>query len=205
MEIPFYINQGRRCAQAAMKSVLAVRVSSNSFSLDELASLSLQEGEQMTFPCQIAYAFDKLGVKFMYFVKGEFTDSFEISRIKKSIASMHPPNELLTKINLQAIQQSSRALPSFSLVQGLSPANEFLEEEISKGRIPLCLINYDRLVGRKERFNGHYVVLTGSDEDSFYYHDNGPYLAGPNKRISKKEFSEIFGNICPFDYGLIIA
>ncbi len=82
---------------------------------------------------------------------------------------------------------------------------EFLCEEISNGKIPICLINYDKLVGRDEMFNGHYVVLTGSDEESFYYHDNGPHLAGPNKKISKKKFSEIFGELCPFDHGLIIA
>lgn len=205
MQIPFYLNRGRRCAQAAMKSVLAVRVPGKQFSLNDLARLTRQEEEQLTFPCQVAYTFNRLGVDFKYFIKGCFEDSFEIPSLRKRIASMRPPNNLLTKINLLAIQESSRALSSSSLVQGFLPTTSFLDEEISKGRIPLCLVNYDKLVGRDERFKGHYVVLTDSDEDSFYYHDNGPHLAGPNKRISKKKFSEIFGNICPFDYGLIIT
>ena len=99
MKPKFYINQGRRCAQTVMKSVL------NSFvPMNTLEAVTGRKGMQITIPLQVAYGFLQLGVKPLYPVKLCFT-TLSLDEFKEQAMKAFG-EETYNRTNFEFIEQA---------------------------------------------------------------------------------------------------
>ncbi len=208
LNVPFYINRGHRCAQTAMKSALKTVIPERDFSYKELDELTLHSKAHITFPCQIASALLNLEIGFQYFIKPkglEIISSPEAFRFAKEKYGVYT-DYLLRKTEIESLRESARRLTGRKEVVEVDkkPTIKALEHFVELGRIPICLINYDVFVGRENRFNGHYIVITGFDSSDVVYHDNGPKGAGANKICPREIFLRSW-DLCFFDHDLIVV
>ena len=67
-----------------------------------------------------------------------------------------------------------------------------IEKHILKGHVPIVLIDNNKVSGKRDLYQGHYVVLTGFNDNDIYYHDSGPTDALPNKKVPRERFIEAF-------------
>jgi len=196
MEPKFYINEGRRCAQTAIKMV----ATQESISLKKLDQLTGRKPTQISVPIQIAYALQGLGIDFYYPVKPLFKDGSIPELIDETLKVFGP--EILAQTNLDFIEKAWRSLQEkhrYSL-----DGKPSLSDEISFGRHPICLINYDIFVRRENKNNGHYLVLLELEKDIAKIMDSGPCNANPNLKISRKRLEDSLMET-PLDYGLIFV
>jgi len=208
LQVPFYLNRGHRCAQTAMKSVLKAVALQKIFSYNELEELTQHSKGKITFPCQIASAFLRLGMDFRYYIKPNglsiilSADAIKLAR--ESYGNY--TEDLLSKTDTESLKNSAILLVGKKEVieKEKKPTITELEELVKQERIPLCLINYDVFVGRENKFNGHYIIITGFSNGDIIYHDNGPKNAGANKISSVKRFEQAW-DLCFFDHNLIVV
>lgn len=191
LEIPFYIGEGRRCAQAALRSILDYKGVKKTY--HELDLLVGSNSENSVSMFQIANSLHNLDFKFYYPVRQVFQDSsFEdvIKRIKIDYC------ERIAKLfDIDLLKKSFDTIKSRKLfeVREQRPSLEELVRFIEQKRIVLCMISYDKMIGRgksKLRQNGHYMVVTSIGNSFVYLHDSGPQGAMPNRPIKVDRFLE---------------
>ncbi len=199
-------SRGYRCAQAAMKSVLGY-YSQGDLTFSELDRLTGRKGNELTYPVQIAKALLSLGVDFDYFTESGRLKGFletdpeeEMKRIYGQYAE-----RLIGQTNFDAVRNAVEMIYKSGKFREIEPGLADLESANSSENMPICLVNYDLLVGRDNQFNGHYLILHGFDEEHLFYGDTGPVSFSQSRRIKKKRFLEIWKKMCWFDYDTVIV
>ena len=196
----FYINKGRRCSQTAIKSLVDTEDNLSWNFLDELTG---RENNQITTPVQVAYGLSNLNANFIYPVK-PFFNKFSLKILKEKILSEFG-KDIFSKINFEFIHKSINHLISNNLFLLEENINlSYIKKLIKDGRKPLCLINYDLFVDRKDKKNGHYIIINEIKENYSWISDCGPANAHPNKKISTKRL-EKFLMETPLDYGVLFV
>lgn len=205
METPFYKNHGRRCAQTAMKSILEVRLPGNQLPFKELDKLTMHNDPEITLPAQIAYGLQQLEIPFEYYVKPNGL-SLANSPTAQNYFGQHYGDKLISNINFEALNQSIEKLQdNEGIIETKDkPSIETLEEIITQGKIPICLVNWDIFNNRRDTFSGHYIIPTSFSKTHITYHDSGPINAAPNKKVSKEIFQKAW-NLSLIDHDLIVA
>jgi hypothetical protein len=206
LNVPFYLNHGHRCAQTAMKCVLKAVMPERDFSYKKLDKLVGYSEGRIVFPCQIAAGFLDLGIDFDYYVRSDGLSQIVNENIEDYTRKFYGRHcqELLGTVDVDALKDSAKkVLDSGKFIELTErPPVEYLGKLIENRSIPICLINYDLFVRRENKFKGHYLIITGFDNEEIVYHDTGPKGAGANKRISKFQFEQAW-DLCPFDWDLI--
>ena len=199
MVIKFYINEGRRCAQTAIKSAI-IR---DKLSYEELDFLTGRKLYQITSPIQIAYALQKLNINFIYPIKQFFLNK-NLKELK--VESLNEfGKETIERTNFNFILEAWDALKnSNNYFTNESFKLENLSDYIKIGKTPICLINYDIYVGRENKKRGHYLIIHEINNNFLKVMDSGPKKANPNKKISKKRLEDSLMET-PLDYGIILV
>jgi len=185
LEVPFYVCEGRRCAQTALRSVLAYKGIRKSFEeLDEMVGSDSTNSVSMV---QLANALKEEGLEFNYFVRPNFFEGF-YTNLK--ILDEKYPKRISRGFNVQALFDSYQRIREGSLfeVRDLKPSLEEFEKFIEEDKVPLCMIDYNISTGEESKRNGHYVVVTGIDRDYVYSHQSGPEDFMANKPFRRKNF-----------------
>ena len=198
MNIRFYLNEGRRCAQTAIKSVVGRNVS-----YEILDSLTGRRTGEITTPVQIAYALQQLDVDFVYHVKPLFFQKNSEEIKAQSLDEFGKEN--CDKTNFEFIQKARIGL----LKSGVCfPTNVLnltrMSSLIENGRTPICLVNYDLFVQRENNKNGHYILVHEIGKDFARILDSGPCDASADKKISREIFEQSLMQT-PIDYGCVFV
>lgn len=198
MRPKFYLNQGRRCAQTVMKSVLDSFVPMN-----ELESLTGRKGMQITTPIQMVYGFLQLGLEPLYFVKPCFAN-LSLEEFKEQVLRDFGEG-VYKRTNFESIDKAWEFLKESGKY---NPKESFdlsdLEGHKSRGRTPLVLIDYDIFVGREDKKSGHYLLVNEMNKESVNVMDCGPCDASPNKIITRKRLEDSLMQT-PLDYGILLV
>lgn len=72
------------------------------------------------------------------------------------------------------------------------PSEKDLKNLLGEGFLPICLINYMGLIG-KRGYAGHMVVVTGYDRKGFYIHDPG-LPPSENRFVNYKVFERAWAS-----------
>ncbi len=197
MELTFYLNQGRRCAQATMKPFLPDEIS-----FEYLDELTGRNGRQVTSPSQIAYGLHKLNIPFLYPVKDLFLEE-DFNVILGELKSTFG-NNFLRRLNQPFLKESITSLKKYSNYYIPDNFNFHEIKEKANNFLSVCLINYDLFVDREDKKSGHYLLLKGKQGDCFSVMDSGPFNAGGNKIITESKLENSIMQT-PLDYGIIFV
>jgi len=205
LNIPFYVGEGRRCAQAALRSLLDFKGIQKDY--NELDLLVGSNSENSISMFQIADSLHNLGFRFYYPVR-PFFESADFKEIVGIIKDKYG-NRISSLFNFQLLRESFEKVRSNGLyaVKEKRPRLDELVESLEQDKAVLFLVSYDKMIGRPTgeiMRNGHYMVLTGIDKNFVYAHDSGPQGAMLNRPILKNKFLESW-NFSFFDWDVIIV
>jgi len=196
LNIPFYENKkGNQCMQVAMKCVIKYFLNKD-ISLEKLDRLTGRKNNFWTWTSQIVPVLYDFGLDVKYYSKTDiklFLNGKEF--IKKHFGEdaekiLKFTDVILKFTDVNILLDSIRKLMKYSIFEKRKLEFKEIEDHISKGHVPLMLIDYNKIAGREELYQGHFVVVTGFDENNVYHHESGPENPEPNKKVSKQIFIE---------------
>lgn len=197
MKPKFYINEGKRCGQTSIKSIVGIE----RISLSALDQITGREKNQITTPIQIAYGLYKLNKNFYYPVKSTFFNLPFRELKEKTLKEFGEEIYNQTNFNfIKNIREKIKEKNLASLIKNLGLGE--IEREIQKGKIAICLINYDAFVRRENKKRGHYLIIRNIIGEKVIVMDSGPSNASAKKEISKNKLKECLMET-PLDYGII--
>jgi hypothetical protein len=188
IDIPFYTNDGDgfQCMQVGMKCVLE-KYLGKQFSLEQLDKLTGRGPGQQTWTSMIVPVLHDLGLHVVYYTKLPQEPFLQgepyIRREYKDIAQ-----HIINTTNITVMQDAVRKLLRLNLVKSRIMPQQEMEKHLKDGHALLVTVDAAILYHNARPYHGHFVILTGYDEEYFYYHENGPALIEANKRIAKELF-----------------
>jgi hypothetical protein len=206
LAIPFVKNRGRRCGEAAASSVAAAFVGGRPFTPGRMALLLENKRNSTPLLFQFGVAFLRLGLRVRYPVRPAPFERAIQGELEPFYKARYDP-KILTEggpLDLENIQRQVPEILPHTVAVPERIGAKGLVEELHQGNVPYCMVDYRLLTGR-EGFAGHYVVLTGTSDEGFFYHDPGPLAACANREVSFADFDAAF-NQCSqwFDHDLLL-
>jgi len=206
LKIPFYENtgDGNQCMQVAMKSVIKHFLNKD-FSLEELDTLTNRKEKFWTYTVQIVSVLYDLGLEVKLYSKEDLEPFLEGEPFMRKHFGKDA-DKILKLTDIPAVIDAIKRLLDYNIFEKKVLSVHNMESHIKKGHVPLVLIDYNKIVRKDDSYQGHFVVLTGFDEEYMYYHESGPKDAEPNKKVKKKFFEEAINangtdNDCVIVYG----
>ncbi len=188
LPVPFYENKGdgNQCMQVAMKSVLKYFLDKD-FSLDELDRLSDRKNGFWTSTPQVANVLYELGLKVIYYSSSDLNfflrgESFFREHFGRDA------EKILKFVDFPVVSFHVKKLLKYDIFERKKLSFNEIEFHIEQGHVPLMLFDYNKLVGKEGFYQGHFVVVTGFDDQYIFYHESGPKDPEPNKKVLKSVF-----------------
>ena len=188
IDVPFYTNDGngKQCMQVAMQCVLKHFLHVE-YSLEELDHITKRKDEYWTWTSQVAVALDDLGLSVQYYSKSAM-DGFLGGEDYIHQFFGTDAQKILENTDLPVVLESIEELLRRDIfVQRDLPFSD-IEDALQSGYIPLMLIDHNVLVRREDFYHGHFVVVTGFDDESAFYHESGPLDPTEHKKVDKSVF-----------------
>jgi len=188
LDIPFYPNteDGNQCFQVAMQVVLK-HFSNKEYSLSELDELTQRKPGKWTWTPQIVPVLHDLGLDIRFFSATSLEPYLE----GKPFIHRHFGKDaevMLKYTDVDILVNSIKKLLRYDLFEKRKLTFEEIEQHIIQGHVPLVIIDFNKLVEREGPYQGHFVVITGFDDEFVYYHESGPHNPTPNRKVPKQNF-----------------
>ncbi len=190
LDIPFYLNdkEGKQCLQVTMQCALKHFLGKD-YDLEELDRLTGRKPGLWTWTSQIATVLDDLGLKIKYYSKTNITPFLEGESFIRSHFGKDAEH-ILKNTDLPVTLASMKKSVEYGIFEHRLLKFSEIESNISQGHIVMIMIDHNKLAGVQGLYNGHFVILTGFDDENVYYHESGPNDPTPNKRVNKEKFIE---------------
>ncbi|RJQ15689.1 hypothetical protein C4573_06045 [Candidatus Woesearchaeota archaeon] len=190
LNIPFYKNDGdgSQCMQVAMKIVLKHFLNKD-FALEELDKLTRRKANRWTSTVQIASVLQDLGLNVKYYSKEDLEPYLEGEPfIRKHFGK--DAEKILSRIDVPVMVKATKKLLKYAIFEKKALSLKEIEQHLQQDHIPMVLIDYNKIIQKKDFYQGHFVVLTGFDDQYVYYHESGPNNPEANKKVKKELFKE---------------
>jgi len=202
IQTPFYICEGKRCAQTSLKSILEYKGISKSIkALDKLVGA---DNENPVPILSIANALISLNQDFIYPVRSCFEEC-SLNSLEKLVKDSYP-RSIYSKFNMCKIKDSFNNIKTKRKYITLEdrPSLKMLKNFIDGDNILLCLINADKYLNRNDRKRGHYLIINDIGKRFVYVNDSGPKTASKNRRILREDFQKCW-DLGIIDWDLLIV
>lgn len=194
LDVPFRIAVGDpdRCYEAAMQSVITFYYPESSVTLEELDELVGRKPGYWTWTCQLVPVMHRLGVRVEYFTEDDLeqqgTTAGLIQLLKEVYQEPGEFERVRKKTDLEVVSARARESIDSGLYKRQRLAWPEIEARMRAGAIPMVLLDYNVLVKRDGPYQGHFVVVTGFDNDWVTYHENSEKVAEANRKVRKEDF-----------------
>ncbi|NIM47131.1 MAG: hypothetical protein GTN40_03165 [Candidatus Aenigmarchaeota archaeon] len=189
-EVPYFKQpDDTHCFQACLKMVLKYFFPEKDFTYEELDKISDKPKDKWTWCCAAAIQIKKMGLKikiYSNFDYNEFTKTganYIRKKYDKEIAE-----ETIEMSDIESEIENAKKM----IKENIFELKELLFEDIEKtfkDYVIILLIN-SRTINSKPGYAGHFVVLTGFDENNVYVHDPGINDGSANRKIEKDLFKK---------------
>ena len=98
--------------------------------------------------------------------------------------------KILENSDLPALIDSIKKLMKHDIFEQRTVDFDEIESALDKGHVPLVMIDWNVLYGKQGYYEGHFVVVTGYDGKSVFYHESGPSDPEANKKAPRSAFIE---------------
>ena len=190
IDLPFYENDadGNRCAQVCAKIVLEHFLGMD-YSLDELDELMKRKIGKATYTTQVVGVLYDLGLDLKYYSGSELEPFLEGEEyIRRHYGK--DAEKILRFSDVPVAVESIRKVLDKGIFENKKLSLEEIMGFIEMGAVPIVLIDYNKIIGRDDFYQGHTIVVTGFDDENIYFHQSGPSSPTPNMKVRKDVFVE---------------
>ena len=200
LKIPFHIATGdeNRCYEAAMLSAIAYFIPETTLTLEQLDRLVERKPGKWTYTQQIVPVLYDLGLDVQFYSEEPLGPLAETDGMLESLHRANPSVEsfdyVLRHTDLEVAVRAAKNCMRYRVFTQRRVEWTMIEAELERSHVPLLLIDYNLLVGRKGPFQGHFVALTGFDKEHIFYHENSERHAKPNMAVDRERFRMAWDN-----------
>lgn len=183
---PFYPNNDDfHCVNAVMQSVLRF-YQRKDYSVTYLDSLMRRKPESWPWCPECALVMHELGLSVKYYGRINMMDYLKGEDFIKLITG----NDYIHYTKRTDYDNLNRAvyrLDALKLFEERDLSLDEIKSFMTKGFTPIFLI---RNMMNPESRLGKYVIVTGIDKESVYYHETGPKEMHPNYKVGREQFMD---------------
>ena len=180
LNVPFYVQGINECGPVALKMIF--EFFGERHELIEIKDLVDSEKSGITYTTGLARASSALGFKSEVFSARLEPDpsNYELEFYKKNTEGFQSAKEKLDKIKKDCIKQGVK------LEQKEIDINE-ITMKIDDNCVAIVLLDWGKVVG-DGIFRGHFLAITGCDDDFIFVHQPGPPEDMPFYPIKRETF-----------------
>jgi len=187
-EIPFFTNtpDDTHCFQASLKMVLKHFFPERDFTFEELDEMTDKPANKWTWPCAGLVALKRMGLEVRFYAKMDYNEFAE--RGVDYIREIYPndADEMIKNSDIESEIENAKEMIKHNIFSNEKVELGDAEKWFNQNYLVVLLIN-SNVLRDKKGINGHFVVLTGLDEDNVVIHDPGlPPLK--NRAVPKELF-----------------
>lgn len=209
LNLPFYPNDeaGIQCLQVTLKTILKYFLNKE-YSLDELDKLTFRRDGYWTWTHQIIPVLHNLNLNVTFYSIDNVDDYTKGKEFIKEAYGEENYENILKNTDVEVMVNTAKDILDYNLFEHKKISIDEIEEAIENESAVAVLINANVLYQRENTsYQGHFVTLTGFDEEYIYYHESGPKNPTPNSKVKKEIFQKAFdsqgtGNDCIIVRGL---
>lgn len=205
IEVPFFKNEGHRCAETVIRTVLKYYFPESEYSLREISQLAKKRRGKFLYMVQVANVFLNFGIKIDYYSSyglERYLSENPIETFKKVYG--HHAEKIIKHTDFSALEECIKNIIKSGNYKKMPLTFNDVEKSFYENNLIVCLLNHDILVGRDNNTNGHYVIITGINTNNVWYHKSGPVSPKPNVKIKKERFIQAWNKMCYFDEDTLI-
>jgi hypothetical protein len=190
LDIPFYKNEGdgNQCMQVAMQSVIK-HFLNKEYSREELDKLTGRKPNLWTWTPQVVPVLYDIGLNLRFYSKTDLKPLLEGEIFIKEHFGKDA-DKILKFTDVTVLVESVKKLLEYDLFERKILSPEEIELHIEKCHALIFIIDNNKITDAEKLYQGHYVVMTGFDEENVFYHDSGPVNPEADKKIPKTTFME---------------
>jgi ribosomal protein L21E len=192
LNIPFFVNSkdGKACMQVSLLSAIKFFDATANINVAKLDELTGRREGLQTWTQQGVAAIAKLGFALKYY-SGEPLEP--ALRGEEYVREKYAEDEarisvILSQSNMSAVVESTKYLLDKSIFEKKVLTLKEIEQHVRNGHVVIVLLDWNIVKGRNGPYHGHFVIITGFDENKFYVHNSGPEKPEENKEIPKDTF-----------------
>lgn len=188
IDLPFYENDGKRCLQACGRTIVKYFLGRD-YSLDEFDEMTGRKEDKWTNTSQLVNALANLGLRVKLFSKERIDGSLEGEPYYRRTYGENA-DKILDHTDIAVVNRSILELMRKDVFELKKLSFEEIEGFVSERCGVIVLIDNNKITGKNDLYQGHFVVMTGFDEKFVYYHNSGPKNSEANKKVEKNLFIE---------------
>ncbi len=178
LKVPFFPGKKYYCAQDCALMILKYFFPEREFDIEDIAKKSIKHEQYGTFTIGLAKALSEYDLKVDFYCRSldgeELSESERKSFLDKYGKFLEKEGEVRSEAERAGVKIVERDL-------SLEEITNILEQ----GKPLIVLINWN-ILSKKEGYQGHFVVLTGFDDNFIYAHNPGPNYPEENMKIKKE-------------------
>lgn len=204
LDLPFYENDknGVQCLQVTLKTILKYFLD-REYSLNELDKLTFREGNKWTWTHQIIPVLYDMNLDVIFYSIDRVENYMRGEEYIRELCSNDEDFNIVMKhTDIEVVVNTAQQILNYGIFENKKISLDEIEKEIENESLVVVLVNANILYEReKTNYQGHFITLTGFDEEYIYYHESGPNKPTPNSKVKKEIFQNAFdaqgtGNDC---------
>ena len=188
-EIPYFKQpDNTHCFQACLKMVLKYFFPEKEFTFEELDKITDKPKDKWTWSCTALVELKNIGLKIKHY------SIFNYNVFSKNGADCirktydkEVAEEMIENSDIESEIENAKKMIEEDIFELKELSFNDVENWFKEGYIILLLIN-SKMINNELGYSGHYVVLTGFDEDNIFIHDPQIKNGLPNRKVKKDLF-----------------
>ncbi len=190
LDIPFYPNKGdgKQCAQACMQSVLKYYLDKE-FSLEELDKLTERNAGMWTTNFQTTCALHEIGLKAILYTMKDINSFLNGEPYIREYFGKHA-EKILKHTEIPVLIKFIKKILRLNIYEKKRLSFDEIAWHIREGHVIIVPLDWNKITGKLEPYQGHMVIVTGFDDENAFFHHNGPNSPEANKKVKIETFIE---------------
>ena len=188
-EIPYFKQpDDSHCFQACLKMILKYFFPERDFTYEELETISDKPENKWTWLCAVSVKLKNMGLKVKHYSVFDYNDFVKSGEdyirktYEKSIAE-----KMIRLTDIKSEVENSDRMLKENVFELKEVSLRDVENWFKDGYTAIFLINCS-IINKESGYEGHYVVLTGFDDENVFINDPDRWKGSPNRKVEKDLF-----------------
>lgn len=176
LNIPYISSRGMECGQTCAAMMLKYFIPDFEPDFELFNKLIHHENDKYTFPPQNAIILDHFGIKCQCYSSDILLTTVEKPDIFQKWYG-DEWKEQMKQVNVDSYNWMVEETRKRKIFTQKETTLDEIVGEFLKGHLVTIVIDWNRLNEKKGQFQGHFILLSGLDEENLLFHDpdDGPY------------------------------
>jgi len=188
-EIPYFSQpDNTHCFQACLKMALKYFFPEKDYSWEDLDKFSDKPKDKWTWICAAFVELKKMGLSVKVYTNFDYESFVKegVSYLRK-VFSKEVAEKNIEMSDIDSEVENAKNMIKEDIYEKREITFEDIEKWFKENYLIILIVN-SMILNGKPGYSGHFVILTGIEENNILIHDPSTYYGSPNRKINKDIF-----------------